>query len=465
MLINHLLKKSRTVDVNGGKYLIEEQIGEGAFAYVYKIKRSGQSEHFALKKMICQTESQIEEAKKEIQLLSMIKHENVLALIESSFSTNKSNQYVAFLVLPLLGMSLQDVIEKGPGFPECGLSKRSLANRIISGCVNGTKAIHSAGYRHGDFKPANILLDRNMTPVITDFGSAQPLVTEITSRSQALLVQEDAASNTTASFRAPELFDTPSQCTVDGKTDVWGIGCTIFSMLFSRTPFESPIDGLSTLAVLSGSFHVPESSPWPPEFHTLIAACLRPDPSQRLSIDDLILLVNMLPEPELYTRVLNTAGTGIQGVIAEPESFGTFADFDHFSQHTEEQAKSDPPLPPQKQATESLPAKKKVVAAPIPPSTDEVVVGCTNSENDDDFEFGDFVQAEAEAHPKSSSPCPESPSRTARTSPLRTPTPPSERSLSLKNCTPIPPAEKSSNVFVMRGRRGLISKQNVKKKV
>lgn len=71
--------------------------------------------------------------------------------------------------------------------------------------------------RHNDLKISNFLLTEDMRVVITDFGSVSPLLTPVTTRSEALLVQEQAASKTTASIRAPELYDCPSCITIDGK--------------------------------------------------------------------------------------------------------------------------------------------------------------------------------------------------------------------------------------------------------
>ena len=96
-----------------------------------------------------------------------------------------------------------------------------------------------------------------MNVVISDFGSTGPLKTKVSTRSEALLLQEDAAVKTTASIRPPELYDCPSEIIIDGKVDVWGIGCALFHMLFSRNPFESPLNGLSTLAVISGNYSIP----------------------------------------------------------------------------------------------------------------------------------------------------------------------------------------------------------------
>ncbi len=93
-----------------------------------------------------------------------------------------------------------------------------------------------------DFKPANILLGKNLEAVLTDFGSAAPLRISVESRMEAMRVQDEAAVNTTASYRSPELFNTPSHCELDGRCDVWSFGCSMYAMFFSRTPFETQLE-------------------------------------------------------------------------------------------------------------------------------------------------------------------------------------------------------------------------------
>jgi serine/threonine kinase 16 len=310
MLLNPFIKKSKLIEIQGIKYVIDEQIGEGAFGYVYRVKEyssalNSHSVSYAIKKMICQSEDQIQEAQLEIRVLSQINHGNVLSIINSCIVTAKSSENIeVYLLLPLYQVSLQQLIDDGLGYPECSIANRRDVQKIIFGCVSGLYAIHAAGYRHGDIKPANILLDSDRNPVITDFGSAVQLRVEVTNRQQALAIQDAASSKTTASFRSPELFDTPSHCVIDGKSDVWGMGCTYFATLFSRTPFEAPIEGLSVLAVLSGNFAFPLTSTWPPEYHTMISACLRVDAEQRLSCDDLKILAGILPDPVDYLTLL-----------------------------------------------------------------------------------------------------------------------------------------------------------------
>jgi serine/threonine kinase 16 len=70
-------------------------------------------------------------------------------------------------------------------------------------------------------KPANILLNVDHEPVLSDLGSVAPARVKLSSRKDALAFQELCAQTVTAPFRAPEMFDPPSNGTIDEKTDVW----------------------------------------------------------------------------------------------------------------------------------------------------------------------------------------------------------------------------------------------------
>ncbi len=148
---------------------------------------------FALKKLICQTDEQVVEARKEIQLLSGIRHGNVLHLIDSAVITNKKGQLEALLLMPLFDTTLQAVIDDGSGYPNSAFNKNHRRFlHILGGFVNGLLAIHKFGYRHCDFKPANVLLrvgsgGDGESVVVTDLGSAGPITIQVSSRSQALV--------------------------------------------------------------------------------------------------------------------------------------------------------------------------------------------------------------------------------------------------------------------------------------
>lgn len=299
-MISTLLKPS--VTVNGKKYKIINQIGEGAFGYVYHVKSthaSDKAESYALKKMICQTSEQMAEAKREMDVMLKVHHPNILPLLNFSYLRNKKGQDEVYMLMPLYHTSVQAMIDDCFGYPHCAFADGLDVVKILRHSAEGLLALHKAGFRHGDFKPANILINEAYDAVITDFGSASPLETNVTSRSQALEVQDFALSHSTASYRAPELFDTPNTCVIDGKADVWAFGCAMYCLFYSRTPFETAVEGLSTLSIMSSHFSFPDDNIWPEDYIELVRHCLTVDTSQRLDATTLQQRLKRLTGPPL----------------------------------------------------------------------------------------------------------------------------------------------------------------------
>lgn len=57
----------------------------------------------------------------------------------------------------------------------------------------------------------------------------------------------------TATYRAPELFDVPSSCVIDGaRCDVWSLGASLFHAMYGASPFQRAVDegGSLELAVI-----------------------------------------------------------------------------------------------------------------------------------------------------------------------------------------------------------------------
>ena len=78
--------------------------------------------------------------------------------------------------------------------------------------------------------------------VLMDFGSARPAAVRIAARADALAVQEDAEAHSTATYRAPELFEPGAHEAIGARADVWSLGCSLFHVMYGASPFQQALD-------------------------------------------------------------------------------------------------------------------------------------------------------------------------------------------------------------------------------
>lgn len=163
-------------------------------------------------------------------------------------------------------------------------------------------------YAHRDIKPGNIMIDDDgEQPILMDLGSIAPSPITITSRSQAISVQDTAAQHSTMPYRAPELFDVKTGSVIDTKVDIWSLGCTLFACLVGKSPFEMRSDetgGSLSICVLSGDWRFPDEDIDGKKAKTkrnenpkmdisesirdIVRKCLKVEPEERPDINDLI---------------------------------------------------------------------------------------------------------------------------------------------------------------------------------
>jgi serine/threonine protein kinase len=332
-----MLMLKPTLLLNGKKYKVISQIGEGAFGYVFHVKslnKETKYEDYAIKKLICSVPEQLEEAKKEIDIMLKVKHYNILSLIDFSYVSNKKGQEEVMLLLPLFSSSVQTVIDNGPGYPYCPFHDGLDCVKIWRNIIDGLQILHHSGFRHADLKPGNILISADFNQaVLTDFGSCQPISITVTNRNEALEVQEKAQAFTTASYRAPELFDTPSSIIVDGKADIWSFGCLMYVMMYSKTPFETTVEGLSTLSVLTGSFTFPSpidgGDIWHEDYHELINSCLTVDLAKRIDLEEVQGKLKRLSPPPLDLKVPPATAIEKPSAVRDSSSVSTSSSTSH----------------------------------------------------------------------------------------------------------------------------------------
>ncbi|KAH9536235.1 hypothetical protein CY35_17G098200 [Sphagnum magellanicum] len=330
-VLYNVVSSGTEVWVNERCFRIIRQLGEGGFSVVFLVQKwpnarhhlqqqeSKQSESldhgnefFALKKVLIQTDEQVELVKQEIHVSSLFDHPNLLPLLDYAIITVKGSQegswnQEAYLLFPVhkdgtLLDHLKHMRLNNQYYPTITVLN------IFKQICEGLKEMHmnKPPYAHNDMKPGNVLLSlqpNNRPPqaVIMDFGSASIAQKQIRSHSEALALQEWAAKHCSAPYRAPELWDCASECDIDERTDVWSLGCTLFAIMYRESPFEYALEesgGSLQLAVMSGQVKWPPPGPTSPSYpNTLrqfVTWMVQPQITMRPRLEDVSIHIDKL---------------------------------------------------------------------------------------------------------------------------------------------------------------------------
>ncbi|KAJ0979008.1 hypothetical protein J5N97_014482 [Dioscorea zingiberensis] len=213
---------SQKVKRRVGKYELGRTIGEGTFAKVRFARNSETGDPVAIKildKEKIQKHKLVEQIKREIATMKLIKHPNVVRLYEVMGSKTK-----IFIVLEFVtGGELFDKIVNH------GRMREDEARPYFQQLINAVDYCHSRGVYHRDLKPENLLLDAYGNLKISDFG--------LSALSQQ--VRDDGLLHTTCgtpNYVAPEVLDDRGY---DGApADLWSCGVILFVLLAGYLPFD-----------------------------------------------------------------------------------------------------------------------------------------------------------------------------------------------------------------------------------
>ncbi|XP_057738699.1 CBL-interacting serine/threonine-protein kinase 25-like [Arachis stenosperma] len=248
-----------------GKYEMGRLLGKGTFAKVYYGKQIATGESVAIKvinKEQVKREGMMEQIKREISVMGLVKHPNIVELKEVMATKTK----IFFVMEYVRGGELFAKISKGK-------LKEDVARKYFQQLISAIDFCHSRGVSHRDLKPENLLLDDDENLKISDFGlSALPEQL----RYDGLLHTQCG----TPAYVAPEVLRKRGY---DGsKADTWSCGVILYVLLAGFLPFRD--ENLMTMynKVLRAEFQFP---PWfSPEARRLISKIMVADPERRTTI-------------------------------------------------------------------------------------------------------------------------------------------------------------------------------------
>ncbi|GMH05517.1 hypothetical protein Nepgr_007357 [Nepenthes gracilis] len=251
------------------KYELGRLLGQGTFAKVYYARCLSTGQSVAIKiidKEKILKVGLINQTKREISIMRLVRHPNIVQLYEVMASRTK----IYFVMEYVRGGELFNKISKGR-------LKQDVARKYFQQLISAVDFCHSRGVYHRDLKPENLLLDENGNLKVSDFG----LSALHESRRQDGLLHTTCG---TPAYVAPEVINKKGY---DGaKADIWSSGVVLYVLLAGFLPFHDANIMELYRKISRGEFKCPH---WlPPEVRKLLSKILDPNPHTRINVSELM---------------------------------------------------------------------------------------------------------------------------------------------------------------------------------
>ena len=222
------------------KYEVLGIVGEGAYGIVYKCLNKETNKYVAVKKFKETQDKLVQKTmKRELAMLQMLHHENVVEFQESFVS--KGN---FFLVFEYVEKNLLEVLEESPR----GLSPKLIRSLVFQMC-KAVDYLHKNNMIHRDVKPENLLIDENLNLKLCDFGFARKV--KLNKHNNNIDTMTDYVA--TRWYRSPELL--LSGGIYGPEVDYWAIGCIMGELADGNPMFpgEDEVDQLDCIIKILGN--------------------------------------------------------------------------------------------------------------------------------------------------------------------------------------------------------------------
>ncbi len=228
-----------------GAYRVLEKIGEGGMGTVYLAKDARLGRRVALKLLpahFARDEELVRRFEQEARAASALNHPNIITVHEIGEERGR-----LFIVTEFVeGKTLRERIWEGR-FPVAE------ALDVCAQVAGALQKAHAAGVIHRDVKPENVMLDEEGHVKVLDFGIAKQLAPAPSVDTEApTSARVNTASGVvlgTTAYMSPEQVRGHE---LDGRSDVWSLGCVLYEMLTGRAPFEEKNFGDLVVAILHG---------------------------------------------------------------------------------------------------------------------------------------------------------------------------------------------------------------------
>ena len=224
----------------GAKYTLTKLIGTGSMGAVYRAQHQSLDSDVAIKVMLGPPDNHklSERFLREARALRKLHHQNSVLV----FDLERSPAGLTYMVMEMVeGRSLRDELK------ERGHLTLEDTMEIAEAVCAALQAAHERGIIHRDLKPDNILLAEEKTAdgeisriiKIADFGIVKLRGTQQGGEEASMQLTKHGAPIGTPFYMSPEQWfgDGPGFTALDGRTDIYSLGCTLYETVSGRPPF------------------------------------------------------------------------------------------------------------------------------------------------------------------------------------------------------------------------------------
>ena len=262
-----------------GRFEVVEELGEGGMGKVYKVIDIKIEETVALKLLrpeIAADQEIIERFRNELKFARKISQRNVCRMYD--LNEEHGTHYITMEFVP--GEDLKSMIKM------TGRLSVGKAVAIAKQVCEGLAEAHKLGVVHRDIKPQNIMVDKEGSARIMDFGIARSLKTEGLTEAGAMIG--------TPEYMSPEQVEGKE---IDPRSDIYSLGVTLYEMVTGRLPFkgESPVDTALRHKIEKPSDPKIHNPQIPEDFSRMILKCLEKNKENRYqSAEDVLFELNKI---------------------------------------------------------------------------------------------------------------------------------------------------------------------------
>ena len=245
-------------------YELREELGRSAYGTTYRVWDPRREREVALKVLDRLEPAARARFQRELLAAARLKHPNVVGLLDHG-ADDRGRPYLALELVR--GPSLAESWG-GPCFSAADVAGRA---RVARDLARALEHAHAQGVLHRDVKPEAVLLDAEGRPRLVDLGVAR------LGPCEALTAAGEAYG--TPAYMSPEQA---TDGVVDGRSDVYSLGATLYRGLVGRPPFDR--GGAELFLALLGADPEPPSvaaPAVPPELEAVVLRCLEKDPERR----------------------------------------------------------------------------------------------------------------------------------------------------------------------------------------